>query len=227
MKEEFRQRKREVERYLRFVHRIDAGKHLVVERNGTSPAYKSAELSDIIKTLKANTFLLLYNLLEATLKNAVESIFDELNTQSVDFDSCREELRRVILGNLKNRDVLKILPKINQLATDIINSSFVKERLFAGNVDGRAIRSAAAEYGFAAPRKKSDELLTVKTNRNDLAHGNKTFGDVGKDYDVKRLTDITKEVIEYLAELIDNVEHYLKQRHYLHQGTSAIKAKTP
>ncbi len=34
--------------------------------------------SELAKTLKANGFLLLYNLVESTMRNAIEAIFDEL-----------------------------------------------------------------------------------------------------------------------------------------------------
>ena len=58
-------------------------------------------------------------------------------------------------------------------------------------------------------------MLTVKDNRNDLAHGNKSFGEVGRDYDVSRLVEIKVEVVEYLTELIENIENYLANQQYL------------
>jgi hypothetical protein len=58
-------------------------------------------------------------------------------------------------------------------------------------------------------------LLTVKTNRNDLAHGNKSFADVGRDFDVARLIAIKAEVIEFLKELLSNVAAYISTSAYL------------
>src|SRR5262249_24808444 len=83
------------------------------------------------------------------------------------------------------------------------------------NVDGRRIREVADSYGFRRPAKNSDKLLTVKTNRNDLAHGNKSFAEVGRNYDVKELEKIRTEVVTFLEELLANVADYITTRAYL------------
>ena len=41
---------------------------------------------ELLKTLKASGFLLLYNLVEATMRNGIEAIFDELQSQGVSYD---------------------------------------------------------------------------------------------------------------------------------------------
>lgn len=216
MKADFQARKREISRYIRFVDKISREKLAIVDAVSKETVYDPADQSELIKTLKANAFLLLYNLLESTLKNSIEAIFDELQGKGVDFDSCRDELRHVVLGNLKRRNIDDIVPDISRIATDLISATFKKDMLFSGNVDGRLVRNTAKEYGFHAPRRRSDELLVVKSNRNDLAHGNKTFSEVGREYDMRRIKRITKEVFDYLNELIDNVDTYLENEHYLH-----------
>jgi hypothetical protein len=97
--------------------------------------------------------------------------------------------------------------------------------LFSGNVDGRRIRQVATEYGFLTPKKKSDLLLTVKTHRNDLAHGNKSFADVGRDFDIVRLKEIQAEVLAFLEELLTNVANYVTTRSYLAPTRSRPAAK--
>src|SRR5205814_9369722 len=66
----------------------------------------------------------------------------------------------------------------------------------------RLVRALAEDYGFAAPTCRSDELLTVKANRNDLAHGQKSFSEVGRDFDLGRLEQIMKQVLDFLHELL-------------------------
>lgn len=216
MKADFQARKREISRYIRFVDEIAREKLTIVDSRSKDNVYDSGVQSELIKTLKASAFLLLYNLLESTLKNSIEAIFDELQGKGVNFDSCRDELRHVVLGNLKRRNIDDVVPDISRIATDLISATFRKDTLFSGNVDGRLVRATAKEYGFNAPRRSSDELFVVKSNRNDLAHGNKTFSEVGREYDMRRVKGITNEVFHYLSELIDNVETYLENEHYLH-----------
>ncbi len=215
MRQDFVSREDEVARYFAFLGAIDSGVHRVVAISDGNPAYNHLDLTEITKTLKANSFLLLYNLVESTVKNAIEAIFDDLQANRIVFDACRKELRRVMLLNLKKRDIDKLLPLVTNLANDLARVTFSKDELFSGNVDARLIRKTALKYGFLEPSKRSGNLLTVKDNRNDLSHGNKTFGEVGREYDFTRLDSIRKEVTEYLEELIVNIEQYIKSQGYL------------
>lgn len=215
MRQDFVSREDEVARYFAFLGAIDSGVHRVVAISDGNPAYNHLDLTEITKTLKANSFLLLYNLVESTVKNAIEAIFDDLQANRIVFDACRKELRRIMLLNLKKRDIDKLLPLVTNLANDLARVTFSKDELFSGNVDARLIRKTALKYGFLEPSKRSGNLLTVKDNRNDLSHGNKTFGEVGREYDFKRLDSIRKEVTEYLEELIVNIEQYIKSQGYL------------
>lgn len=109
----------------------------------------------------------------------------------------------------------------------VLTETFRKEKAFAGNVDAAKIRDVAREYGFQKPRAKGDNLLTVKSNRNDLAHGDKAFADVGRDYDVARLTAIKSEVLVYLGEVLQNVSDYLTSRSYLASTPSIPTISSP
>lgn len=215
MREDFDIRIAEINSYFEFVEKIDSGAHLVVTSSDRTDAYATIAQTELIKTLKANGFVVLYNLIESTVKNAIESIFDELESRSIEYDQCRQEIQRIVLNNMKKRNVEKLLPMVNAIAKDLIGATFRKDELFSGNLDARRIRKAATDFGFQAPNKKSDELVTVKDNRNDLAHGNKSFGEVGRDYDVARIISIKDEVIEYLDDLLTNVEQYLVGQLYL------------
>jgi len=215
MREDFDQRILEINSYFEFIEKIDSGVHIVVNSSDQKQAYTVTAQTELIKTLKANGFVVLYNLIEATVKNAIEAIFDEIDSKSVDFDQCRLEIQRIVLNNMKKRNVDKLLPMVNAIAKDLAGATFRKDELFSGNLDARRIRKAASDFGFQAPQKKSDELVTVKDNRNDLAHGNKSFAEVGRDYDVARILIIKQEVVEYLEDLLTNVEQYLSGQLYL------------
>jgi len=99
---------------------------LSMEGKGGSPKIREID-SELINTLKASGFLLLYNLVESTMRNAIEAIFDELQSQGVDYDKIRPELKKVILKNLKKRNSEKIFSSITAIAVDIITAGFEKE----------------------------------------------------------------------------------------------------
>jgi hypothetical protein len=175
---------------------------------------------ELAKTLKANGFLLLYNLVESTMRNAIEAIFDELKNQAISFDQLKPEIKMIVLQNLKNRSPEKIYLQINQISTDIITATFEREKLFSGNVDARLIKEIAEKYGFSyqtdfAKTKNGQNLVVIKSNRNDLAHGIKSFEEVGRDKTIEELLEIKEEVIEYLRQILENIKTYLDNQEYL------------
>lgn len=174
--------------------------------------------------------MLLYNLIEATMRNAIETIFDELKTKRVSFDEVREEIRKIIINHVRDKDIQStdaLLLGLQNISVDIISVTFDalvkkenKKRLFSGNVDAREIRNTARIYGFSSQTnniktRDGSDLLTIKTNRNDLAHGFKSFEEVGRNTTADELLKIQKSVIYYLREILENIEMYLSNKEYL------------
>ena len=132
-----------------------------------------------------------------------------------------QKLNCSILQNLKNRSPKKIYLTINQLSTDIITATFEREELFSGNVDARLIKEIADKYGFSyqtnfAKTNNGQNLVVIKSNRNDLAHGIKSFEEVGRDKTIKQLLGMKEEVVEYLTQILENIRDYLDNEEYLH-----------
>lgn len=200
----------EIENYLRFVLIIAEGD---VPGAGEDPTEVNSD--SLRKTLKATTVLVLYNLMEATLRESIQAIFDELKIHKVSYDDCSDQIKRVVLKNHRRHNVDKIRKHLDQLAIDIVHKTFNSDDLFSGNVDGRVIRETAEEYGFKEPSTgKYPLLLTIKNARNDLAHGVTSFSDLGKDLDRTSLEEYVKQVREALKETIDNVQEYINTKAY-------------
>jgi hypothetical protein len=212
---DFQTRSKEVEGYFRFVLRL-AKQEVALQTNDGTDGYSNHEHEELLKTFKATCYLLLYNLVESTMRNAIEAIFDELQAKRASFDNCREELRREILKNFKKRDTDKLLPKLLSLANDVVHETFERSETFAGNLDARMIRLTAKRFGFAEPAgNKFWMLQTVKDVRNDLAHGVKSFADVGRNASPSDLELARTQTVEILTETLQNIESYLKRQEYL------------
>jgi len=133
-------------------------------------------------------------------------------------------VRLIVLQNLKNRSTEQIYLTINELSKDIITATFEREKLFSENVDAKKIKKIADKYGFscltnAQKTKNGENLLVVKSNRNDLAHGIKSFEEVGGDRAIEQLLKIKKEVVEYLRQILVNIRVYLDNEEYLELPT--------
>jgi len=212
--EDFNQRSEEVSKYLIFIQSLQQGK---------SQAKKID--NELENTLKASAYLLLYNLIESTMKNAIEAIFDELQNQDVSFDNIKPGLKKIVLQNLNRRNPDKILTQIQNISLDIVKIGFNREELFSGNIDARVIKNMARQYGFSAKTDylktaNGGDLLTVKTNRNNLAHGTQSFAEVGRDKGADELIKIKDQVVEYLREILENIKTYLDNKEYLDDSTS-------
>lgn len=215
---DFDERVKEIEEYFAFLAQLINND---VELVNSQDRAEVLGLGDgLTKTLKANGFLLLYNLVESSMRNAIEAIFSELRTQQVSFDDVSIGLRKIILQNLRNSSVANTHERINNIALDIIHIGFNSEDLFSGNIDSRKITDLARQYGFSydtdyEKTQHGKNLLTIKRNRNDLAHGNKSFGEVGREVNIRELMEYKDETVEYIREILSNIEEYLGQKQYL------------
>ena len=213
---DFQTRSKEVEGYFRFVLRVAGEEVALRTAQGNEAAFSSHEHEELLKTFKATCYLLLYNLVESTMRNAIEAIFDELRTKGASYDDCREELRREILKNFKKRDMERLLPKLLTLARDVVFETFERSETFSGNLDARAIKSTAKRFGFAEPAGDKFWLLqTVKDVRNDLAHGVKSFADVGRNASPSDLEAARAQTVQILGETLQNISDYLQKQEYL------------
>jgi len=217
---DFDERAQEVSRYFFFLKNLQEGSIQLSMGHGEHTKTRKIN-DDLANTLKATGYLLLYNLIEATMRNAIEIIFDQLKNKNISFDEVRDDLKKIIIKNFKdNQSTDTLLANIQAISVDIISAGFNKEKLFSGNIDAKKIKEIAEMYGFsyktnAKKTKDGRDLITVKTNRNDLAHGFKSFEEVGKNATVDDLLKLQKRVICYLREILHNIESYLSHEAYL------------
>ena len=238
VQQDFQDRVAEIEAFFAFVEKIENGGTLLTQVGSYHPAYSSIEQSNLLRTFRASSFLLLYNLMESTVANAVEAIFDELEVQGVSFDDCSAKVRGIVLRNLKQMGTKASLPVLNRIATDVISKTFDKESVVSGNVDGEKIRELAQEWGFDHPKAPQvwqqatnrgfpvvlpsgqrlagdgSTLLTVKNRRNKLAHGNTSFADVGRDFSCNDIIILKCEIIAYLDAVLQNIADFIATQRY-------------
>ncbi|MDM3854537.1 MAG: MAE_28990/MAE_18760 family HEPN-like nuclease [Aphanizomenon gracile PMC649.10] len=197
--DDFDERAKDVSDYLCFLRDLEQGEILLSKDGAISKI--DPELD---KSLKATGFLLLYNLVESTMRNAIQSIFDEMSKKGVSFDQLKIEIKRIILQNVKKNvqecGVNDFVEQIENIVKDIIQSGFNRDDLFSGNVDAKEIKNIAKKYGFSSKTdvatRDGIDLLSIKKNRNDLAHGVMSFKEVGQNTSAENLVEISERVIK-------------------------------
>lgn len=208
---DFNDRKRQVRHYLAIVLRAER-----IAALGTTTRAQERRLL----TLRAGTFLLVYNLIEATTRGAIEAIHDKITTEQVPFGSLTLRLRKEVVRRfIKDAD-----PATNHtmqnLPSEFVSIALDHSIRLSGNVDARFIRELGDCYGFSCQTTKErtwggTDLVTVKSKRNDLAHGTLTFEDVGRDYPSAELMALTRRSIWFMSEILSNISNYLNNKDYI------------
>ncbi|MDU1517992.1 MAG: MAE_28990/MAE_18760 family HEPN-like nuclease [Klebsiella michiganensis] len=222
------ERKKEIERQLSFIKKaIDAKSSNLIflgKDGNDSEGVNNQVIFDrgLIKTLSASTYLLLYNLIECSMTNAIDSIHSHIKKENIGFHDLTLNMQKVALKNFRNA----LSKEENILAQGSIEHAMVwlgydGEKLFSGNIDAKKIREMAIKYGFSISEetiKKSKggrSLVMVKSKRNELAHGKISFEECGQECSIDELYSIYEQVIVFVDGIMDAIENYLKDKQYL------------
>lgn len=215
---EFQKRIKEVDIYFQTLDLLDKGRCKISCTDILGVVFEKDIDNELSKILKANGFLLLYNLIEATIKTSIDEIFIAIHTSSITFKSLTENLKSLWI-NQEIKDLKDNTFNVATLRTKVMNisESILKSELtifksecvnISGNIDAKKIREIANQLGYNEP-KNGEGLLTIKNKRNHLAHGEFTFAEIGKDYTVGDLVKFKVETELYLTEVLSNIDSYL------------------
>lgn len=218
-------RRKEVMGYLRFLERALATQ-AKLESPGLEPLPLELELTH---TLKANTYLLLYNTVEAVMGQLVTEIHEDIKACGLGVDDLTTPLYVEVIRALKRGE-----ENITDIFAHPSGQSMVaywlrnyekkvlvnRNPLFSGNIDGRLILSIGEMYGFttefAANRAKLTHpaLQKTKNHRNTLAHGERSFTDLGRGFSYSQVRDDAVAALRTLVRVRIEVDSYLTVQGY-------------
>lgn len=220
---EFKERVKELNLYFDFLSEVVSKDiHLHSTKTG---AGKPVDV-EVQKILKANLFLILYNLIEAIIRKSIQEIYDSIERDGLSYKLTRPEIQKILINHrykqIRESSPTSFVEAIENLLADALNDAAVKldpESIpISGNLDARKIRELARTYGFSEATKKSkrggSDLLTVKNQRNLLAHGNLTFSECGRNYNINDLKRIKNEVVWFLEDILKNIKVYIDAKEY-------------
>ncbi|TAF97369.1 MAG: hypothetical protein EAZ14_01190 [Runella slithyformis] len=212
----FQERMGEIDSYFQFLETIATPQAKVILKDGTTYEV-DFHLNQI---LRANGFLLLYNLTESSISQAIEVIHNDILQKGVEYDALNRLVKKEIFNHVrKNVKVDDFINDIQNIVVDIVKFHPQSREIFSGNVDAREIKNLSGKYGFscetdAQKTKNGEKLMVVKNHRNDLAHGFVSFQECGKNYTIEDMLQIKEEVINYIKGILENIENYLREEKY-------------
>lgn len=221
----FNDRKDEIDLYFEFIDFLDNIEKTENMRKSNHILYNK----DVEKIIRANSLLMLYNLVESTLVTGIEEVYSALKENNITYSQVRREIREIWFNyRFSNAyDRKAHYDTYKKTAEKIITSIMLNEPLIldrkatgiSGNLDATSIRDVCKKHGiqFHTPVNchGGEKLTQVKDQRNQLAHGTLSFVECGRDFTVEDLHVIKEEVENFLSGFIDSIESYYDNEEYL------------
>jgi len=181
-----------------------------------------------LKTMKASCFLMLYNLVESSIRGSMVQLYEQMNAEALALDKFDEYVKKIwIEQKFKNMDPFSSNQTsyrnlIKSMVDDVLVSTPISldpDKLeISGNLDAKKIRSLFKIHNIPTSTHYrafgGGELRTIKDRRNSLAHGSESFSDCGQEYTVQTIIAIKKQTVIYLRSSLKNVQKYIESEKY-------------
>lgn len=218
----FDDRVNELEFYFSIMSEVD-------DRRGTIRTIDNGRLARI---LKSNFLLMLYNLVEACVVSGMMEIYESVKNSGSNYGDLINEIRCLwsnyeigkVYSNNAGRTAYE--DRVHSIIDHVISGQpIVLNRAalgISGNLDARIIKSLCDKHRIRYVVSDDDECLrTVKDKRNNLAHGDESFGDCARDMALSDIEHIKDEVVQFIKGILNGMEEYYDNRCYLNSHAPA------
>lgn len=227
---EFNERCEDVQEYLHlleFMDSIATNKHKPLENEANDGNNISYTLSrETQKILRANFYLLLYNLIEATTNSIITVVKDTINDEGVTLDHLVRRLVYLHIEGLYKK--VTSSTRIVEISKELYRKTTKNEIVLldkldfntSGNVDYDFFQKIVGIIGCRGAlnideQVVKDAMKRTKEHRNKLAHGNWSFSSAGTCLTLSQIKIDYNNVVAFLRQSLNNVEIYLDNKKYL------------
>jgi hypothetical protein len=227
LKDFFEQRKNEVNIYFKFIDKLGIDN---INQKKINFSRKSHYIIDdnLKKILKSNAIIILYNLIEGVVSKSIEYILDDINDSNIKYNELKPYFKQLILkttSKVQKKDFEdrndNLVQFIDQIFDEIFMLEFIKNKRVilkgGGNIDAKFIREKIAEPFDIRFNRKEATLLEIKTARNHLAHGSKSFVEFSQNKTFKEIKKQKTKIFTYLKDYVLAIDKYVKNKSYLNK----------
>lgn len=214
----FDKRKDDVDAHFRclaFINNVATYKNMpIVDKSSNTELYVDQQMQCC---MKAQTLVILYNMVESTICDCLNYIYDAVADDGLTYADLTDEMRNMWTASCRRASraehkwteaaKMPVLAVFDEIA---INTS--------GSIDIRKIYDAFGKHGCAIAEEKREEcgnsFLTVKNKRNLLAHGNVSFSQCGASYTFPNLEKMRTDIITFLTIVIAATKRFVEDKKY-------------
>ena len=171
---------------------------------------------------------MLYNLVEACVVSGMLEIYESLKQSQSGYNELIEEIQS-LWSKYKIGEIYKssgTRSSYEKGVREIIAQVITDEPVFlnraaleiSGNLDARRIKNLCDKHCIRYVASDDDGCLkTVKEKRQNLAHGDESFGDCARDMTLSQLEHIKYEVIRFIGSILNGMKNYYDNKLYLRE----------
>ena len=225
LNEEYIQRTQEIEEFYNFLCFAEKIETYKINSKIYYLSNSFVVSSEFVKNLKAQFILLLYNLLESTVRCIISDVFDTVSDNHLKFEDLSMSLKKTFLEQEIKKDTS--IKNIRNYFLEFVDKNENREIYLnidgidiSGNIDMRQVRNLSEKVGFPnanifSNKGVASSLLTIKNSRNNLAHGDFSFSNKGGIFTFSDLTKLKADTFSFLEELIRVQKNYIDKKMYL------------
>ncbi len=214
----FEQRKSDVEAHFRclsFIDSIESHKNIPIEY-----ALSGRQLivdQQMQCCLKGQTLILLYNMVESTICECLNYIYDAVADEGLTYAELTNEMRRMWTNSCKRagRPEAALDENVKMPLQVVFEELAINT---SGSIDIKKIYEAFKKHGCTIAEDKrigcGKSFLTVKSKRNLLAHGNVSFSQCGSAYLFKDLDKMRIDITDFLTIVIEATNKFVENKKY-------------
>lgn len=224
--DEFNERAANVSSFLVLLQQLEQPGVVVTDSNTKTTIPVFGE--DSFKVMKASAFLLIYNMVESSIRSAFQHVYERIENDTLWFGSIapkfrdlwiRQRFREMDLDSASPRNFRDLAAELTNAVLDHNTVRLTAEKLpVAGSLNAKRIRDVCELHGVSSqvdPQAHGGiQLETVRQLRNDLAHGHVGFAACGQDHGVADLIRINDEAILFIKGILENICEFVDQAKY-------------
>ena len=167
--------------------------------------------------VKAQTLMILYNMVESTICECLNYIYDAVADDELTYAELTNDMRSMWTNSCRrasraeqNWSEAAKMPVKTVCEELAINTS--------GSIDIRKIYEIFEKHGCTIAEDMREgcggSFLTVKKKRNRLAHGNESFSQCGSNYLFSELDKMRKDIMTFLPVVIETTKKFVEEKGY-------------
>lgn len=200
-----------------------------LEKRQKSNTRSHHQKRQLIASLRATTYVMLYNALESAMRSVMRSIREQIELDNIPSSDVTDYWRLDVV-QAAFLDKMQAGTNHGNLLTDFVPfmtgrpswEESKKDRLpFSGNFGQTAavrLKESLAITWAAPPHTLGgSDLENVRERRNALAHGLESFAEAGEKVTASDLLEMLGRVREFMLSYVTALEHYRDSKAYLKQ----------